>query len=235
MNYCFFPSWFGSQSHLIWEAVSFSIVAWSLFLVWLFTFFYLMYQKWRTGREKHCTELLVVGRRQYWTQHLSEPVDEEMYCTLSELAWALSIWAPKSRVICSGIWYLLQSAGSCLCRFPWDSDAIPGKSSLSSPCAPGNSLTAIPKCTSSLACSQLDLAWELFLRVSPRVFYCLLKEEDWYCELSRDFPEGKAATSLLSSFRYKFQPLLSCFLSVVTKKRLIMCDGLVNSFCKYTR
>lgn len=52
----------------------------------------------------------------------------------------------------------------------------------------------------------------------PQDFYRLLKEEGWYCELCRDSCEDKATPSLLSSFRYKFLPLLSCFLSVVTKK-----------------
>lgn len=43
MNYCFFPSWFGSQSHLIWEVVSFSIVAWSLPLVCFLPFFFFIF------------------------------------------------------------------------------------------------------------------------------------------------------------------------------------------------
>lgn len=89
MNYCFFPSWFGSQSHLIWEVVSFSIIAWSLFLVWLFAFFIWCAQnEGLAERNSHCANLLLVGRRQYWAQHLAEPVEEEMYCRLSKLAWA---------------------------------------------------------------------------------------------------------------------------------------------------
>lgn len=40
MNYCFFPSWFGSRSHLIWGVVSFSIIAWSLLLVCFLLFLF---------------------------------------------------------------------------------------------------------------------------------------------------------------------------------------------------
>lgn len=196
MNYCFFPSWFGSQSHLIWEVVSFSIIAWSLFLVWLFAFFIWCAQnEGLAERNSHCANLLLVGRRQYWAQHLAEPVEGEMYCRLSKLAWAWG-FNPQEQggfVQGSDTCSSLQAPSSS--DFPGTLNAIPGKWSLSSPCTPGNWPTAIPKHTSSLAYSQLDLAWELFLRVSPRIFTAFLRRRAGIVS----FPETPVKAKLLQA------------------------------------
>lgn len=95
MNYCFFPSWFGSQSHLIWEVVSFSIIAWSLLLVCFLGFFFFIccdQNEGLAGRKSHRANLLVMGRRQYWAQHSAEPVDKEVY---RMLVWCRRVIAYK--------------------------------------------------------------------------------------------------------------------------------------------
>lgn len=130
-------------------------------------------------RNSHCTELAVVGRRQYWPQHLAGPVDEQMYCTLSELPWAWAFEPPGAGAF--GQWsdtcFSLQgpvSAGFSGTQRPF----------LGSRVSPAHVLLEIHPLSSQNTqvvwpCSQLDLAWKLFLRVSPRVFYCLLKEESF--------------------------------------------------------
>lgn len=57
-------------------------------------------------RNSRCANLLVVGRRQYWAQHLAEPVDKEIYCMLSKLACAWVFEPP-------GVGAFVKGSDSC--------------------------------------------------------------------------------------------------------------------------
>lgn len=212
MNYCFFPSWFGSQSHLIWEVVSFSIIAWSLFLVWLFASFIWWAQNEAVAeRKSHSANLLAVGRRQCWAEHLAEPVDTGSVSQCCESWPEPEYLSPQEQGHLSSLCRLLSLQISLELRYlSWGIEPP-------QPMYSWKFTHCHPKTHEYLGLLSTRFSIRIIPQGQPQDFYHL-KEEGWYCELVRDSCEGKATTSLLSSFRYKFQPLLSCFLSVVTEE-----------------
>lgn len=177
-----------------------------------FCIFYLMSPEWSSGREKitQC-KLACCGKETVLSWAPSRACwHRQCFTVLWKLAWAW-VFEPPAAGALSSLCRLLSLQISLELRYlSWGIEPP-------QPMYSWKFTHCHPKTHEYLGLLSTRFSIGIIPQGQPQDFYHL-KEEGWYCELVRDSCEGKATTSLLSSFRYKFQPLLSCFLSVVTEE-----------------